>query len=407
MADEISVDGRRALDDLLHRAEHVSLDKVPELAGQVAAAMGVRQLTVYLADVQQQVLIPVPDEHTPKQPQWRIDDSLAGWVYRTTSLRVTESTVHGLTVYIPMQDGVERVGVLGLECDNLDGPTLLFCRSLSALLTLIVLTKSAHSDSITRLQRSEPMDLPAEMLWAFLPPRTLKEPRVISSAVLEPAYHVGGDAFDHSLIGDILHATILDAMGHDLSAGLTTAVAMAGCRNARRSGQDLAELTNHVDASIAEAFPDRYCTGIFAHLDLANGELTWTNSGHPDPLLIRDQRLIAGALDRPPHPPLGLAHLTGQPPVVHRAQLEPGDRVLLYTDGVTEARGRDGQLFGLDNFTEFLIRATAAGEPAYAARRRLIHAILTHPDQHLTDDATIVLFEWRPGPDHPPATPVL
>src|SRR6202012_2537094 len=133
---------------------------------------------------------------------------------------------------------------------------------------LIVLTRSAHSDSLLRLQRTEPMGLPAEMVWAFLPPRTLKEARVISSAVLEPASQGGGDAFDHSLVNDTLHAIILDAMGHDLLAGLTSSVAMAGCRNARRSGRGLPETTSHVDQAIAETFAERYCTGIFARLAL-------------------------------------------------------------------------------------------------------------------------------------------
>ncbi|WP_433894701.1 PP2C family protein-serine/threonine phosphatase [Streptomyces sp. CA-111067] len=202
-------------------------------------------------------------------------------------------------------------------------------------------------------------------------------------------------------------ATVLDAMGHDLLWGVTGSVAMAGCRNARRAGGDLADLTASVDRTLAQTFPDRYCTGVFAHIHLPTGELTWTNCGHPAPLLIRDQRLIDGALDRPVHPPLGLGHLSGRPPIVHREQLQPGARVLLHTDGVTDARAASGEMLGLDHFTDFLIRATAAGEPAYEALRRLIHAVLAHDDHQLTDDATILMLEWQPGPEHPPATPAL
>ncbi len=57
-------------------------------------------------------------------------------------------------------------------------------------------------------------------------------------AVLEPAYNITGNTFDHSVVKDILHTMILDAMGHDLTAGLTTSVAMAAARNARRSGAE-------------------------------------------------------------------------------------------------------------------------------------------------------------------------
>lgn len=405
--DEMSTAGQQALEEILRRAETVDPARLPELVNEVTLSLGLRSVTLYLADVQQEVLVPLPDTSTPEQPVWPIDHSLPGWAYRTSSLRVAEAEDGGMAVWLPLQDGIERVGVLGLSCDRLDAALLRFCRSLAALLTLIVLTKGAHSDSYTRVQRARPMDLPAELVWAFLPPRTLRAPEVTSSAVLEPAYQVGGDAFDHTLIDRTLHAAVLDAMGHDLPAGLTSSVALAGCRNARRTGAGLSHLTTLVDHAIADAFPDRYCTGVFLHLDLESGELTWTNCGHPPPLLIRGHRILPDALERPVQLPLGLARLSGQVPTVHHEQLRPGDRVLLYTDGVTDARTRAGTRFGLETFTEFLIRATAAGEPAYEALRRLMHAILEHHDHQLTDDATILLVEWRPPHDPEPTVPGL
>ncbi|MCK2218162.1 serine/threonine-protein phosphatase [Actinomadura sp. ATCC 31491] len=408
MTDEIGLDGRRALDALMHLAERAGPAELTELVRRAAASMGIRDATIFLTDLQQDVLIAVSDAKTHEQRRYAIDDSLPGWAYRSTSIRVSECEGQGLLVWLPLHDGVERIGVLRLECGALDAPTLRFGRSLAALLTLIVLTKNARSDSFERLQRIQPMSLAAEMVWAFLPPRTLKAPYTTSCAVLEPAYDVGGDAFDHTLIDGVLHATILDAMGHDLLAGLISSVAMAGCRNSRRADADLSELTKLVDRTIADTFPDRYCTAVFARIELRSGELTWTNCGHPAPLLIRDQRLMPDALERPTMPPLGLGELSGgDGPPVHSHRLEPGDRILLYTDGVTDARSASGQRFGLDNFADFLIRATAAGEPAYEALRRLIHAILAHHDQRLTDDASIVLLEWQPSHEHPAATPVL
>ncbi len=83
---------------------------------------------------------------------------------------------------------------------------------------------------------------------------------------------------------------------------------------------------------------------------------------------------------------------------MHQAQLEPGDRVLIHTDGVTEARTATGQAFGEDQLVDFITRALAAGEPAPEALRRLIHTILDHHDGRLQDDATLVLAEWHPSP---------
>lgn len=396
MADEITLTGHQALDALMHRAGRSCPADLPDLASQAAAQMDLHELTIYLADVQQDVLIPLATRHDPEQPTLPIDTSLPGSSFRTLSVRVKEAETSGLYVWLPMMDGINRIGVMGLRTAQLDSSTLLFCRSLATTLTLIILTKGDHSDSLTRLQRTGLMQLPAEMVWAFLPPRTLMSPEVVSTAVLEPAYNVGGDAFDHSLVDHTLHASVLDAMGHDLRAGLATSVAMAGCRNTRRSGGGLKELADTVDEALNEVFPHLYCTGVFTHLDLDSGELSWINCGHPTPLIIRDQELLPSALERSAEAPLGLGKLAGEERQIHRYLLKPGDRVLLYTDGVTDSRSPTGERFGLDTFAEFIIRATAAGEPSYEVLRRLIHAILGHHEGKLTDDATILLFEWLP-----------
>jgi serine phosphatase RsbU (regulator of sigma subunit) len=74
---------------------------------------------------------------------------------------------------------------------------------------------------------------------------------------------------------------ILDAMGHDLTAGLTTSVAMAAARNARRSGADLADVVGSVDQALAQWLPDSLCTGVLCRLDTETGVLRWVNCGHP------------------------------------------------------------------------------------------------------------------------------
>jgi serine phosphatase RsbU (regulator of sigma subunit) len=85
------------------------------------------------------------------------------------------------------------------------------------------------------------------------------------------------------------------------------------------------------------------------------------------------------------------------PVMVCHDQLEPGDRVLLYTDGITEARDSDGQQFGIERFTDFVIRHHAAGLPVSEMLRRLIHAVLAYHQGRLDDDATVLFCQWN-GP---------
>ncbi|NUQ99410.1 MAG: serine/threonine-protein phosphatase [Streptomyces sp.] len=384
--------GERVLDELVRAAQLASPAELPVVLNRYAEAVGVERTVVYLVDIQQRVLVPLVDG----EPALGLDTSLAGWAYRTDSLRVEEDRADGLTVWLPLADGAERLGVVELKMDTLDGLKLRRCRTMALLLALIITSKRSYSDTIAQRMRTRAMQLPTEMVRAFLPPRSIGTGRVVSTAVLEPAYELGGDAFDHSFTEDVLHATILDGMGHDLASGLATSVAMAGCRNARRSGADLSELVGTVDEALAKWLPDQFCTGIFAQLHMPTGVLRWCNCGHPPPLLIRRHRLLHKALERPPEPPLGLpANLAGVSRQVHEAGLESGDRILLYSDGVVDSRNEKGEEFGLERFTDYIIRSTAAGQSAPEVLRLLIHSVLEHRHNKLDDDATILMFEWQ------------
>ena len=80
-----------------------------------------------------------------------------------------------------------------------------------------------------------------------------------------------------------------------------------------------------------------------------------------------------------------------------RIQLQTGDRVLLYTDGIVEARSPEGEFFGEERLADFVIRAEAAGDAPPETLRRLMQSVLEHQAGRLQDDASIVLVEWRTG----------
>jgi hypothetical protein len=75
--------------------------------------------------------------------------------------------------------------------------------------------------------------LQAELVWAFLPPRTFATGLTTVMASLEPADEADGDAFDYALLGDRLHLPIFDALGHDLAAGIPASADLASCRSTR------------------------------------------------------------------------------------------------------------------------------------------------------------------------------
>jgi serine phosphatase RsbU (regulator of sigma subunit) len=143
-----------------------------------------------------------------------------------------------------------------------------------------------------------------------------------------------------------------------------------------------------------------YTTALFAELDTTSGALSWVSAGHPEPLLLRDGKMIK-MLHTQPRPPLGIELLGREElrtPHVGTEQLQPEDSVLLYTDGVTEARSPDGDFFGEQRLTDLVVRNLAAGLPTSETMRRVVRALLDHRQAKLSDDASLLLLRW-PGPE--------
>ena len=407
----------RVTAELLRRSHVMRPGDVPDALAEVARPLGVSAAQVYLADLQQRHLVPVPSGQGQGAPVLLIDSTLAGKAFQEVSLQAAASgrTEAGGTyeVWIPLVDGTERLGVLSLTVTDVSEAMLDRYRTLASLLGIMIMAKSSYSDTYARTQRTQEMALQAELVWAFLAPRTFATDRVLVAATLEPAYEAGGDAFDYALLGDHLHVLIFDALGHDLAAGLLASVGLASCRSTRRSGGSLAEIAARADDAISGFFGgDRFVTALLCDLDVATGLLTWIPCGHPPPLLIRGGTVRE--LGHAPRLPLGLAVPAGRQPAQPRAsaaaappyvqELAPGDRLLLYTDGVTDGRAADGTPFGLERLAD-LVRRSTAHLPAPEAMRRLNHAILDYQHGRMRDDATAVLIEWQPADPSRDLTP--
>jgi Stage II sporulation protein E (SpoIIE) len=393
----------RILARIVRRSHLLPPGAVGELLAEEARPLGVRDVVVYLADLEQEYLRPMPRADGRPVPPQRIDSTLAGRSFRAIEVQSGTADEHGLhSLWLPLLDGTERLGVLELSLEDLSDALLDSCRTLASLAGLMVVSKSSYSDTQAQVRRTREMALQAEMVWAFMAPPTFVNQDVTISCAIEPVYGVGGDAYDYSVLGDRLHVSIFDAVGHDLPAGLITSVAMASCRYTRRAGGDLTAMVTRADHAIASQFGgSRFATALLCELDVPTGRFTWIPCGHPPPLLIRGNKVIKELLRRP-RLPLGLPEnrdplVIGAPlPPVHTEQLEPGDRLLLYTDGVVEARAADGTQFGMRRLGDFVIRHSAAGVPAPETLRRLNRAILDFQHGRLGDDATTILLQWRP-----------
>jgi serine phosphatase RsbU (regulator of sigma subunit) len=400
----------RAVDDLLRAAQRAQPQELPALFNQHAAALGVGEATAYLADLQQAALVPFVETGGPGLSHHvdplAVDSTVAGRAFQL--LEVLTQDINppgaGARVWFPLLSGSERLGVLAVSVDDrraldADGGVLgVRLRRFASLAAGLIMTKTLYGDTLVRVRRQAEMGLSAEIQWGLLPPLAFASDQVTIAAALEPAYEVAGDSVDYAVDAGFARFAVFDGMGHSLQSAQLATVAVAAYRNARRLGQPLMETARSVDRGVSSAFGgDAFTTAILAELATETGLLSWVSAGHPEPLLLRHGRMIK-SLHVEPSLPFGIGlDFGGDAPGVHVGveQLEPGDQVLLYTDGVVEARSPQGEFFGLARLVDLLSQYLVARLPAPESMRRLVRALLEHQQSQLTDDATLLLADWR------------
>ncbi|PWK82148.1 stage II sporulation protein E [Lentzea atacamensis] len=376
--------------DGMHQAPPERLPVVVARAGQ---ALGL-EITVYLVDYEQRALYPLRDRESSSLTPLGVDSTLPGRAFRTVETVPSTNGGHP-RLWVPLLDGVERLGVLDVTLqegtDPHDPDLRERCQWLSALIGHLVTISTHYGDGLDVVRLQRPRTPAADLIWQLLPPLTAATDSFAVAGMLEPCYEVGGDAFDYSLSTDMASLAIFDAVGHTMRSGFVTAAALAACRSTRRAGHGLFEQARAMDETINTQFPHgAFATGVLAELNLISGRLRYVNAGHPPPLLMRSGKVVkrlTGGRRRP----FGLG--TGELTIAEEV-LQSDDWLVLHTDGVTEARDHNGESFGEARLTDFLEREAAAAHPPPETARRLVKAVLAHQNDVLQDDASVLFARW-------------
>src|SRR5680860_293968 len=287
--------GERLLGTMIDRAHEMPPQLIAPLVAEVIAAMGGRDVALWLPNYDQLTLVPLPGKSLVVDKPQPMEGSAAGEAFLTDVMTELE-TGDGVRLFVPLLDGTDRVGVLAFTADTPDENDRRLARRFAGLLADVLVTKNMYTDLFFQTRRQRPMSLSAEMQWSQLPPLTMTTPQVAVAGILEPAYDVAGDSFDYALNDDVLHVAVIDAMGHGTDAAVMAAVALAAYRHARRGDVALPEMYAAMDHALAEQFDeDRFVTAQLATLDVTTGHLRWLNGGHPRP--------PAGTRGKGPAPP--------------------------------------------------------------------------------------------------------
>lgn len=390
-ADRSESSGEALMGAILDRAHELPPHLIGPLVADMTARLGGRRPQILLQDYDQLMLVPLPGEGLTNGDPLVIDEDAAGRCF-LDALTVELPEDDGVRVCLPLLDGGDQVGVLAVTMDRLDDDGRRILRRFSSLVADLLVTKNGYSDLLFRTRRREPMSVAAEIQWSLLPPLAMIMPRVALAGVLEPAYAVAGDSFDYALNGDVLHLAMIDAMGHGLGAATMATVAIGAYRHARRRGTGLREIYAFMDDAVAEQFgAEHFVTAQMMRLDTTTGHLQWVNAGHPAPILVRGHSVMR-RLVGPTTLPVGLG---GAEPEVNELGLERGDRVLCFTDGLIEEHTAGGEQFGEEQLIDLVNGLERTGRGVRAVARALSHTLKRARGGQTTDDATLLLVEWR------------
>lgn len=388
----------RTMCELLRAADSRPVDTLPRVLEEVLARLGARRVVLYLSDYDETLLRPVPGSKSLQGGAKTLDIDSSGPGRAYLARRLVEEQSAGITtLWVPVQERAEPFGVLELAVAHPDDDLRTTASEIGTLVGHLLVTARKYTDVYELLRRRREMNLAAEMHWDVLPARRYIGPTLSICADLEPAYEVGGDAFDYSLNHRALDVAILDAMGHGLEAALLGTQAVSAYRYGRRRQLPVEQIVRIVDDALIEQFRgERFVTGVFGRLDTASGWFRWVNAGHAAPVLLRGGR-VHDVLESEVSCPLGL-ELLGDAPASDYRVLE-GDCLFFYSDGVVEAKDKEGNHFTQDRLVTSVEEHILSGEPVGTLVHRVIADVMRHSAGPLQDDATVLVVELLSSSD--------
>jgi hypothetical protein len=362
------------------------LDHLAPMVG----AVGIRLLIADIEDRRFEARAGLQAGDTPRSQDIEIQGSVHGRAYMDGG--VARAEIDGRQVLItPVSARRERQGVLEVTLGRAStAEDVDVVETLGVLFGYLVTAGDLWTDEFHFARRRRDMTLAAEIQWGLLPLAAFSSGEISIAGALEPAYEIGGDTFDYACGDRTLTLAIFDSMGHGLGAARLSSLCVAAFRNARRAGRSILEQADLIHQTLLPGFElEGYTTGAIVSIDLGSPERSLVvNAGHEQPFLQRGGASPALIALRPEIP-------FGMPfPVEREAEeleLEPGDRLTLFSDGMIEAQPDGGEMFGLDRFVRILNDTRELPPPEVA--RVAVRAVRDHRAAHLEDDATIVVVD--------------
>jgi serine phosphatase RsbU (regulator of sigma subunit) len=282
-------------------------------------------------------------------------------------------------------DGISRVVIVGTEFSVV---------TVTVLSWAVVRYAQRQQRMLTDVRTVA--EVAQRVLLRALPTDLVSVRSAVRYAAAAAEARIGGDLYEvmTTPFGDRL--IIGDVRGKGLPAVEAAADVLGIFREAAHQEGELAAIALRMHQALArrpQSDSEEFVTAVLVSIPPGSAQAEIVNCGHPAPLLIHQGAVTS--LDPPEtSPPLGLLDLASEPPQVYKVDFVPGDLMLLYTDGTTEARDKRGSFFRLDT-----------ASPAWATYQEpdpllddILRAVHQHAGPRLTDDLALLAVKRLPDP---------
>jgi phosphoserine phosphatase RsbU/P len=304
----------------------------------------------------------------------------------------------GSMVIVPLLSHDTIIGVLYATKDmpmGFDNEDVNLISAFADQATIAIENSRLIEKSLERERLMREIMVAQEMQKKLLPQHVPLFAELELEALSSPAFEVGGDYYDFTML-DEHHLGIIvgDVSGKGVSAAFYMAEMKGIFQSLSKIYRTPAEFLANAHMALAGTIDRRsFISVIYAVLDLRDGVLTVARAGHCPMLYVSGTNATYVK-------PVGMGLGMGNPEIFRRTiiqesiQLQYGDSIIFFTDGITEARPDDGEEFGYENLLE--ICRNAGGGSAIEIRDAIISTIDKHMNhQPPEDDLTLIVIKWR------------
>jgi len=338
----------------------------------------------------------------PGQGGWRVAARVGGAV-------LTDEEVAGLAdgglleerrIAVPFVGRRGRLGVVGLADREVRGGLAAFAPTDAETLALFASqaavaleNASLHHEAMERQLLERELELAAAIQRELLPREIAPLPGFEIGALTEPCRQVGGDVYDLIAAPDGMLLMLGDVTGKGVPAALMAASLQAAVRVLGRGCPAVVDLANQINHYLVGATPENKFATVFLGCLRANGRLEYVSAGHNPAVLASADGTVR--LLHSSGPPFGLLADADYPS--EQVEIAPGDLLLIYTDGFSEAPGAGtGEDFGIERMVELTV--AMRDEPFARLSAELFTAVARHTgDAPSHDDRTLLMVRRRQG----------